>query len=126
MTLEVVVARYEQADRPEKVVGGFRTLQVADVYLVLGYCLITCAIVPRSMSTFESRIARENRSDDESSQTASKEPFESAYWHSARRSSTRSEWSAWLSMRTLMTGSCAGYCSGDRPSALLSRRKSAY
>ena len=39
VTLEVVVARFEQGDRPEEIVDGFPTLQLADVYTVLGYYL---------------------------------------------------------------------------------------
>jgi uncharacterized protein (DUF433 family) len=39
VTLEVVLSRYKQGDTPEQIVEAFDTLQLADVYSVIGYYL---------------------------------------------------------------------------------------
>lgn len=39
VTLDVVVARYQQGDTPEQILEGFPTLKLADIYAVITYYL---------------------------------------------------------------------------------------
>jgi uncharacterized protein (DUF433 family) len=39
VTLDVMLAGFEQGEAPEEIVSAFPTLQLADVYLVIGYYL---------------------------------------------------------------------------------------
>ena len=39
VTRELVVSRFDQGESPEEIVSGFPSLQLADVYAVVTYCL---------------------------------------------------------------------------------------
>ncbi len=72
VTLEVVVARFEQGDRPEKIVDGFPTLQVADVYLVLGYYL-------RHRAEVDEYIREQDRAGEEIRRRIESDPQQRAF-----------------------------------------------
>jgi uncharacterized protein (DUF433 family) len=72
VTLEVVVARFEQGDRPEEIVDGFPTLQVADVYLVLGYYL-------RHRAEVDEYIREQDRAGEEIRRRIESDPQQRAF-----------------------------------------------
>jgi uncharacterized protein (DUF433 family) len=58
VTLELVVSRFDQGESPEEIISGFPSLQLADVYAVVTYCLQHRPEVEAYLQEQERRAAR--------------------------------------------------------------------